>query len=328
MVRRGGILGSRRLGRMMFTVNLGGLMTLVGLVGSLGLGGSLWAGCSDDSGGENNAPDAAWRAVCGNGILEEGEECDDGAENSDLRPNACRSDCRLARCGDGVADQGEDCDGRDYAAKICQDLEDPTASAELSAEERRFTGGRLACTMDCRLDLSGCTRCGNGLAEEGEACDGSDLANQDCASVANKQDGELSCTAQCTFDTSGCHTCGDGVVEEAEDCEPGQDLGVTCRDLGWSWGRWSATQRPVGTMCPAAGASAGTGDESRTRTATGQTLGSWPAGTWGFWGESLGAAQHAGWTCLGAASVGTGSWIQTLGRSVTARTWAGWAARS
>ncbi len=164
------------------------------------------AGCSDDSGGENKGPDAAQQAVCGNGIREEGEECDEGADNSDLEPNACRSDCRFPRCGDGVADEGEDCDGRDYADKTCQDLVDPEAPSDWPEADRHFTGGHLACTEDCRLDLSGCTRCGNGMAEEGEECDGSDLANQDCASVANKQDGALSCTPQCTlvlFDKRG-----------------------------------------------------------------------------------------------------------------------------
>lgn len=47
---------------------------------------------------------------CGNGIPEPGEQCDDGAANSDTLPNACRTDCRTAYCHDGVLDQGEVCD--------------------------------------------------------------------------------------------------------------------------------------------------------------------------------------------------------------------------
>src|SRR6185436_16742974 len=33
-----------------------------------------------------------------------GEECDDGAANSDTTADACRTNCTLPRCGDGVPD--------------------------------------------------------------------------------------------------------------------------------------------------------------------------------------------------------------------------------
>ncbi len=60
---------------------------------------------------------------CGNGVHDLGEECDDGAKNSDTEPGACRKDCRLPRCNDGVVDTssqnsglGEQCDcGLKYA---------------------------------------------------------------------------------------------------------------------------------------------------------------------------------------------------------------------
>jgi len=47
---------------------------------------------------------------CGDGILDDGEECDDGDANSDTDPDACRTDCTLPYCGDGVLDTGEECD--------------------------------------------------------------------------------------------------------------------------------------------------------------------------------------------------------------------------
>jgi hypothetical protein len=40
--------------------------------------------------------------ICGNAELEGLEACDDGAQNSDTRSDACRTDCTLARCGDGL----------------------------------------------------------------------------------------------------------------------------------------------------------------------------------------------------------------------------------
>jgi cysteine-rich repeat protein len=48
--------------------------------------------------------------VCGDGIVSAGEECDDGANNSDTQPDACRADCKSPACGDGVVDGGEQCD--------------------------------------------------------------------------------------------------------------------------------------------------------------------------------------------------------------------------
>ncbi len=50
-------------------------------------------GCGGGGGGDDT-PDAG---SCGNGILQAGEDCDDGAANSDTAPNACRTNC------DGIA---------------------------------------------------------------------------------------------------------------------------------------------------------------------------------------------------------------------------------
>jgi hypothetical protein len=38
------------------------------------------------------------------------EECDAGAQNSDVEPDACRTNCARAHCGDGVVDRTEACD--------------------------------------------------------------------------------------------------------------------------------------------------------------------------------------------------------------------------
>ena len=48
-------------------------------------------------------------AVCGDGIIGAGEECDDGANDGGY--NECLAGCKLgASCGDGVVDPGEHCD--------------------------------------------------------------------------------------------------------------------------------------------------------------------------------------------------------------------------
>ena len=48
--------------------------------------------------------------TCGNGKVETGESCDDGAYNDDGASDACRTTCQAAHCGDGVLDSGEFCD--------------------------------------------------------------------------------------------------------------------------------------------------------------------------------------------------------------------------
>ena len=47
---------------------------------------------------------------CGNGFVDDGEQCDDGVSNSDVAPDACRTSCVNAFCGDGVLDFPEECD--------------------------------------------------------------------------------------------------------------------------------------------------------------------------------------------------------------------------
>lgn len=65
------------------------------------------------------APDVP-PGVCGDGIIEGAEECDDGERNDDEEPDACRTNCRVASCGDGVVDTGEPCDdGNGIEADEC-----------------------------------------------------------------------------------------------------------------------------------------------------------------------------------------------------------------
>ncbi len=62
---------------------------------------------------------------CGNGTLEDGEDCDDGAQNSNQPDESCRTDCSEARCGDAIMDPLiEECDdgnnvGNDGCSRSC-----------------------------------------------------------------------------------------------------------------------------------------------------------------------------------------------------------------
>ena len=60
-------------------------------------------------------------AICGDKIISEGEDCDDGVlGNSATKPNACRPlNCTKAFCGDGVTDSGEHCDAGSSGGPNC-----------------------------------------------------------------------------------------------------------------------------------------------------------------------------------------------------------------
>jgi fibro-slime domain-containing protein len=59
-----------------------------------------------------NAAPSICRPDCGDGVLEMGEECDDGADNGKGGYGSCDVDCTLKSgfCGDGEVQPGEDCD--------------------------------------------------------------------------------------------------------------------------------------------------------------------------------------------------------------------------
>ena len=74
---------------------------------------------------------------------------------------------------------------------------------------------------------AGKPRCGDGVGQKSEACDGADLRGSTCVSLGFSG-GTLSCTGACALDTSGCITsaapvCGDGVVNGFEECDGAVD---------------------------------------------------------------------------------------------------------
>ena len=90
-------------------------------------------------------------AQCGDGFVETGvEDCDLGAQNSNAPDAACRTDCHPQRCGDGIVDvqHGEQCDdGNTIAGDGCS----PTCQTELPATVQRIPGKGSAIT-DCALE--------------------------------------------------------------------------------------------------------------------------------------------------------------------------------
>lgn len=109
----------------------------------------------------------------------------------------------VERCGDGKIQShlGETCEGTNFQGHTCQ--------------THGYTGGLLACSASCKTDASGCQgqsapaaqpRCGNGVREGGEQCDGADLGGQTCFSRGGYAHRPISCGPNCLIDDSRCFT--------------------------------------------------------------------------------------------------------------------------
>ena len=78
-------------------------------------------------------------AICGNGFVETGEECDD---SNIIATDACNL-CKNAVCGDGIIRTGlEQCDGNNLGGATCQNL--------------GFVNGSLSCTASCFFNSTVC----------------------------------------------------------------------------------------------------------------------------------------------------------------------------
>jgi len=167
----------------------------------------------DDGGGSASCDFDCTFPMCGDGVLNTftGEVCDNGVNNSDTVADACRLDCTLARCGDGVIDTGEACDDAGPSATC---LADCTLSVcgdgvvnSLAGEVCDDAGQSIACDTDCTF-----AECGDATtnALAGEQCD-EGMNNSDTRPNACR----LNCLSA---------RCGDGVVDSSEVCDDGNTV--------------------------------------------------------------------------------------------------------
>ena len=184
---------------------------------------------------------------CGDGIVdtEDGEECDNGANNSNVLADACRGNCMLPACGDLVIDTGEICDDgnivggdgcrEDCTEEICGDgILDPN---ELCDDGNNTNGD--GCRADCTQE-----RCGNGVPDVGEECDdGNNTLGDGCRPDCTEErcgdniiDPGEACDDGNDDDTDGCKndcttdTCGNGTLDTGEECDDGNTVnGDGCR---------------------------------------------------------------------------------------------------
>jgi cysteine-rich repeat protein len=183
---------------------------------ALGLICTSGSGCTLDSTGTGGAPTAsttissamattgnfmpttATGALCGDGKVDPGEQCD----SNDLANQTCKLqgfsggtlDCNgscaldvsgcVSTCGDGVKQASEACEGADVGTHTCVEIGYKNPAG-------------VVCT-DCDLDYTGCAPvCGNGTMEPGEVCDDGNMIDTDA------------CPANCIPGNGG--TCGSAV---------------------------------------------------------------------------------------------------------------------
>jgi fibro-slime domain-containing protein len=136
-------------------------------------------------------PGCQFAPYCGDGVVSNGEQCDEGTNNG-AGYGHCTSSCTLGpRCGDGLLQSasGEQCD---------------------DGINNGSTGDR--CSATCTL------KCGDGVVEPGEQCDDG---------AANNTGGYGKCNANCTLGP----WCGDALVQNPpEKCDDGKNDGTygTC----------------------------------------------------------------------------------------------------
>jgi len=162
--------------------------------------------------------------ICGDGHIEGIEECDNGTDNSDLQPDACRTNCVLPACGDGVIDQ--------FTGLVPEECDDGNQNHDLIPDRCRTT---------CDLPA-----CGDGVIDSGEQCDdGNAIDDDDCTNSCL-----LTLVATCVSDLATC----EGDLTDTEDdlttcegdlmsCE--DDLADTEADLATTQGFLDAAEEQI-----------------------------------------------------------------------------------
>lgn len=174
--------------------------------------------------------------VCGDGVLDNTEQCDDGNDNSDQGADACRLTCVLPSCTDGVRDSSEECDdgnlvNNDDCSNTCKV---PTCGDQIVQVGEACDDGNEIADDDCNGDCA-VPGCGDGVVQTPrEECDSAGVPADDCTAACRRPrcgDGILSAGESCddgnSVATDACTTacrlpaCGDGLLSEGEGCEDG-----------------------------------------------------------------------------------------------------------
>ncbi len=212
------------------TAGTGGISAGTGGAGSMsggmGAGGSTGAFLVGVGGGTvadagTDAADAAPAEVCGDGIIEPPEECDDG---NTMSGDGCSASCTMEPwyvcptpdepcdytvvCGDGKVQGNEQCDDGN------------TVSGDGCSSTCQVEHGWQCPYPDVRCVAK---TCGDGIVAGTEQCDdGNTVSGDGCSATCTLEPG-FACVNEGTPPVSVCHktVCGDGIKEGFEQCDDG-----------------------------------------------------------------------------------------------------------
>jgi len=180
-------------------------------------------GCGSDSSGQPFTG-------CGNGVVDSGEECDDGlhclgganagdscTSNADCLNGSCRvrdedaclGTCRFNLCGDGLINPAtEECDRNRLDDRSC-------GSFQLGE-------GTLACSATCTFDFSAC---GPQFTPTPTSTNTSTPTRTTTPAGTNTPTPTVTATFTATATATATHTpalsCGNGTIDEGETCDDG-----------------------------------------------------------------------------------------------------------
>lgn len=155
-------------------------------------------------------------------------------------------DCGM--CGNNIIEGNELCDGRTLKPGFNR------------CEDWGFMDGTLSCGSACLPNFTMCraSRCGDGMKEGVEECEGTDLGGATCVSEGFAG-GTLTCSSECKLNTAACVApgCGNNIHEagRGEACDGAELGGATCESLGFAGGtlRCNGTCNHDTSGCVAAG---------------------------------------------------------------------------
>lgn len=205
-----------------------------------GTGASVCVGIGDEEckardaiGADCSAECLNENAVCGNDLIEVGEECDD---NNTVDGDGCNSNCEIESCGNAIIESPEECDPGtrcDLNGIYC------TLNAECAGigDEgcKMRNGDDDTCSQFCLNEI-----CGNGRIDYDEECDDNNSDDGDgCNSICKLEwcpNGIIDTGEECDDDNSidddDCNNscriqeCGDRVKNRAiEECDDGKQCG-------------------------------------------------------------------------------------------------------
>ncbi len=226
----------------------------------------------DSQAGDTAPPDTAPPPVCGNGVVEAGEICDEGASNGQYNHCSARCDGPGAHCGDGIVqattpEGPELCDDGPLNGQYgrcgfgCHERAPHCGNSFIDYEHELCDDGPKNGTYPwCRTDCQGLfDGCGDGVVvpffetcDEGPANGTPGHCPVDCYEVVGCGDGDVVAPEACDDGTLNGHygscasdcagpgpRCGDGVREsKMEACDQGDQNGqygacaADCKTLG------------------------------------------------------------------------------------------------